>query len=84
MAARVLTLRELNRATLARQLLLDRETLPVPDAMKRLVGLQAQVPNPFYVGLWARLRDLRRDDLTPLLESAGSSERRLCALPCTL
>ena len=67
-ADRVLTLRELNRATLARQMLLDRESLPVPDAVERLVGLQAQVPNPPYIGLWTRLRDFRRDDLTRLLE----------------
>ncbi len=42
----VLTLRKLNRATLARQMLLDPEPLPVLDAVERLVGLQAQVPNP--------------------------------------
>ncbi len=67
-AERTLTLRELNRATLARQMLLDRESLRVPDAVERLVGLQAQVPNPPYIGLWTRLRDFRRDDLTRLLE----------------
>jgi hypothetical protein len=64
---RVLTLRELNRATLARQMLLERETLPVLDAVGRLVGLQAQVPTPPYVGLWTRLRDFRREDLTRLM-----------------
>ncbi|MCA1716767.1 MAG: winged helix DNA-binding domain-containing protein, partial [Actinobacteria bacterium] len=67
-ADRVLTLRELNRATLARQMLLDREPLPVSDAVERLVGLQAQVPNPPYIGLWTRLRNFRRDDLTGLLQ----------------
>lgn len=56
---RLLTLRELNRATLARQLLLDREALPVSEAVECLVGLQAQLPNPPYVGLWTRLRDFR-------------------------
>ena len=65
---RVLTLRELNRATLARQMLLDRELLSVRDAVERLVGLQAQLPNPPYIGLWTRLRDFQRDDLTRLLE----------------
>jgi hypothetical protein len=65
---RVLTLRELNRATLARQMLLTRESLPVSDTVERLVGLQAQVPNPPYIGLWTRLWDFRRDDLTRLLE----------------
>lgn len=51
MPERALTLRELNRATLALQMLLDRETLTVPESVERLVGLQAQVPNPPYVGL---------------------------------
>ena len=48
---RILTLRELNRATLARQMLLDRNPLLVCDAVERLVGLQVQVPNPPYIGL---------------------------------
>lgn len=65
---RVLTLRELNRTTLARQMLPDREPLPVSDAVERLVGLQTQMPKPPYIGLWTRLRDFRRDDLTRLLE----------------
>jgi hypothetical protein len=42
MADRVLTLRELNRATLARQMLLERADIPIPAAIERLVGLQAQ------------------------------------------
>ena len=67
MKDRVLTLRELNRATLARQMLLDREVLPVVPAVERLVGLQAQVPKPPYVGLWTRLRDFRREELAELL-----------------
>ena len=61
MAHRVLTLRELNRATLARQMLLERASLPVPESVERLVGLQAQVPGPPYAGLWTRLRGFRRD-----------------------
>ena len=65
---RILTLRELNRATLARQMLLDRETLPVLDAVECLAGLQAQVVSPPYVGLWTRLRDFRRDELTRLMK----------------
>ena len=49
-------------------MLLDREALTVPESVECLVGLRAQVPNPPYVGLWTRLRDLRRDDLTGLME----------------
>ncbi len=68
MPERILTLRELNRATLVRQLLLDRAPLPALDAIERLVGLQAQVANPPYIGLWTRLRGFHRADLTSLLE----------------
>src|SRR4029434_738180 len=42
-ADRILNLRELTRATLARQMLLERETLPAPAAIERLVGLHAQL-----------------------------------------
>jgi hypothetical protein len=62
-ADRVLNLRELNRATLARQMLLEREPLTAPAAIERLVGLQAQLASAPYVGLWTRLRDFRREDL---------------------
>ena len=66
-ADRVLTLRELNRATLARQMLLGRENVPALEAVERLVALQAQVTSPPYVGLWTRLTDFRREDLTRLM-----------------
>jgi hypothetical protein len=65
---RTLTLRELNRTTLARQLLLERASLPVSAAVERLVGLQAQLALSPYVGLWTRLRDFRRDSLARLIE----------------
>ena len=68
MTDRVLSLRELNRATLARQMLLGREDVSAYEAVRRLTGLQAQVPNPPYVGLWTRLRGFARDDLTGLME----------------
>lgn len=50
-----ITARELNRATLARQLLLRREPLTVVDAVPRIVALQAQQPASPYVALWNRL-----------------------------
>src|SRR5205823_97483 len=69
MADRILKLRELNRATLARQMLLERETLAVSDAIERLAGLQAQLASAPYVGLWTRLRDFRRESLADLIEN---------------
>jgi len=60
-------LRELNRALLARQMLLGREKIPPLDGIPRLAGLQAQVPNPPYVGLWTRLLGFGREDLTGLI-----------------
>ncbi|MEZ4668659.1 MAG: winged helix DNA-binding domain-containing protein [Anaerolineae bacterium] len=65
---RVLTLRELNRATLARQMLLNRETLPAPTAIERLVGMQAQMALPPFVGLWTRLTDFQREYLAAPIE----------------
>jgi hypothetical protein len=63
----VLTLRALNRATLARQLLLERADLPVLDAVTHLAGLQAQEPQEPFVGLWSRLRAFDPGELDGLL-----------------
>jgi hypothetical protein len=65
---RVLSLRELNRATLERQMLLEREKIPAYDPVRRLAALQAQVPSPPYVGLWTRVRGFVRDGLTDHIE----------------
>ena len=67
-ADRVLSERELNRALLARQLLLDRARLPLPRALERLAGIQAQYAPSMYVGLWTRLAGFRRESLTRALE----------------
>ena len=61
--------RALNRATLARQLLLERTRDTALSVVRRLVGLQAQDPEPPYFGLWSRIEDFRVDDLTGLLHS---------------
>jgi hypothetical protein len=60
---RVLTLRELNRATLARQLLLEREPLSPIEVIEHLVGMQAQWPQSPYIGIWTRTTDFARADL---------------------
>ncbi|GHO47774.1 winged helix DNA-binding domain-containing protein [Ktedonospora formicarum] len=69
MAERILTLRELNRATLARQFLLERVSQSLLDAIKHLIALQGQVSNAPYIGLWTRLRAFERDFLSNLLEA---------------
>jgi hypothetical protein len=58
-----LTLRQLNRATLARQMLLAREEISPREVVQRLVGLQAQEPRPPFVGLWSRSVGFERDAL---------------------
>lgn len=68
MTTRTLTRRELNRALLARQMLLERQPVSAYDAVERLGGLQSQIPNPPYLGLWSRLTGFARADLTDLLE----------------
>jgi hypothetical protein len=68
MAPRTLTLRELNRATLARQLLLRRHRLSVTRGLERVAGLQAQWPPSPYIGLWARLDGFRPDQLVRAVE----------------
>jgi DNA glycosylase AlkZ-like len=66
---RVLTLRELNRATLARQYLLERRKLSAPTVIERLAGMQAQWPQAPYVGLWTRIPAFRRDTLERAIRS---------------
>lgn len=65
--ARVLSPRALNRALLARQLLLRHSRLTVPDAVEHLVGMQAQAPFSPYFALWSRLEGFRPEALSQLL-----------------
>jgi hypothetical protein len=65
---RTLGRRQLNRAVLARQLLLERGRLPLPRALERVAGIQAQYAPSMYVGLWSRLDGFERDALTRALE----------------
>jgi Winged helix DNA-binding domain len=65
---RTLSQRELNRALLARQLLLERSRLAMPEALERIAGIQAQYAPSMYIGLWSRLEGLERAALTGALE----------------
>jgi winged helix DNA-binding protein len=64
---RTLTTRELNRALLARQFLLERSSLPMVVTLERIGGLQTQYAPSGYIGLWSRVRNFRRSALTEAL-----------------
>ena len=65
----VLSTRALNRALLARQLLLVRSKTRAQDVLERVVGMQAQVPTDPYIALWSRLDGFRTDDLATLISA---------------
>ncbi len=65
---RQLSPRALNRATLARQMLLERADVPALTVIEHLIGLQAQASTPPYFGLWSRLAHFRPEDLSGLIE----------------
>ncbi|MER5297644.1 winged helix DNA-binding domain-containing protein [Streptomyces pharetrae] len=80
--APVLTTRALNRATLARQLLLRRSPMSAQAAVEHLVGLQAQEVKPPYVALAARLDGFAPEELSGLL--AGREVVRMVTLRSTI
>jgi hypothetical protein len=79
---RTLTERALNRALLARQMLLERAAVTVPDALDRMAGLQAQYAPAMYIGLWSRVARLARADVTEALERRTAVQGTL--LRCTI
>jgi hypothetical protein len=72
----VLSRRALNRATLARQLLLERASIGAERALEQLAGLQAQLAMPPYIGLWTRLAGFQREELDRLI-----ADRRVVRAP---
>ena len=68
MAERVLTTRDLNRAVLARQSLLERRQAPLPRVVESMGGVQAQYAPSTYVGLWSRVEGLEREAVSRALE----------------
>jgi hypothetical protein len=69
--------RELNRALLARQGLLERFPPDLPAALRRIGGLQAQYAPAMYIGLWSRVAGLERDAVTRALEDRSAIQATL-------
>lgn len=67
-APETLSRRALNRALLARQMLLGRIPLDPEHAVERLLGLQSQIPDNPYVALWSRLEGFDPHALSDLTE----------------
>ena len=72
-----ISLRRLNRATLERQLLLQREALPAAQAVRRIVSIQAQEAASPYIALWNRVAGFDPADLDAALDLPAAEVRRL-------
>ena len=67
MTPEILSTRQLNRATLARQMLLERADIGILEATAHLLGMQGQTTNSPYIALWNRLSGFRHEDMTALI-----------------
>jgi hypothetical protein len=76
-AERVLSDGDLNRALLARQLLLERTGASIPKVLERMGGLQAQYAPSMYIGLWTRMEGFERDQLDRALERRSVAQGTL-------
>jgi hypothetical protein len=74
---RILTERELNRALLARQLLIERSGASIPKVLERMGGLQAQYAPSMYIGLWTRIEGFERVQLDRALERRAVAQGTL-------
>jgi hypothetical protein len=74
---RTLGERELNRALLARQMLLERVKGPMPKVLDRMGTLQAQYAPSMYIGLWTRMDGFERDQLDRALERRSVAQGTL-------
>jgi len=72
-----LSQRALNRALLARQLLLERADVALPEALARIGGIQAHYAPAMYVGAWSRVAGLERESLTRALEDRSAIQATL-------
>ncbi len=69
MVADTLTRRDLNRALLARQGLLERRPLDPAGAIEAVCGLQAQAAAPPFIGLWTRISDFDESALQAAIDA---------------